>query len=191
MVLAVLASCGKDNKVGGVTSQFSPITTNVQGAADLGQKIETYGTSFGTGQVYYYGQTQTWANLANTGLNLGYRYTKSTGNVASTGSNCDKKWGIFYVCSYSSNTSPTYTSSAESRKVNNNTVDITAKANELKGIINRSNPLIGIQSSGYSYLIQTTDGTQYVIDTRYPLQANPIGIRTSTYTEYLYNITEN
>lgn len=193
MVLAVvLASCGKDNKVGGTGTHFSPITTNVQGAADLGQKIETYGTSFGTGQLYYYGTTQTWANLANTGLNLGYRYTKSSGSVTSPGSSCDKKWGIFYVCSYSSSsTSSNYTSAAESRKVNNNTVDITTKANELKAIINRANPLIPIQSSGYSYLIQTTDGFQYVIDTRYPLQANPIGIRTSTYTEYLYNITEN
>ncbi len=187
MVLAVLGSCGKKNEVSTNGYGFSPITTSVQGAADLGSKIDNYPTQFGTGQLYYYGVTQTWGTLANTGLNLAYRYTKSTSSAS--GSNCTLKWGIIYVCSSSSTT--TTSNVAESRKVYNNTVDITAKGNELKAIINNANPLIPIQAQGTSYRVQTRDGKQYIIDTRYPIQSQPIGVMDTSGTEYLYNITEN
>ena len=191
--MAILASCGKKNEVSSTNAYgFSPITSGVQGAADLGAKIDTYPTSFGTGTVYYYGAQQTWGTLANTGLNLAYRYTKSTSTAS--GSNCTLKWGIFYVCSYSSTSS--VSNVAESRVVYNNNVNITAKGNELKSIINSANPLIPITAQGTSYRIQTTDGKQYIIDTRYPIQAQPIGVSdaygtTNGKTEYLYNITEN
>lgn len=192
MVLSMLISCGKDNKVSSAapsTSVYNPITTTVQGASDLGAKIDNYSTQFGLQQVPYgyYGQYQTYGTIANSGINLVYRYTKSTSSAS--GSNCTIKWSIFYVCSTSS--SFTGTSVAESRQVFNNSVDITAKANELKAIINRANPLIPIMALGTSYRVQTLDGFQYVIDTRYPLQANPIGISSSAGTEYLYNITGN
>lgn len=188
MVLAMLVSCGKDNQVSSAgTSVFNPITTTVQGASDLGSKVDNYTTQFGTQQILYYGNYQTYGTLANTGLNIVYRYSKSA--AAASGSNCTVKWSIFYVCSSSSTT--TTSSVAESRKVYNNSVDITSKANELKAIINRANPLIPITALGTSYRVQTLDGFQYIIDTRYPLQANPIGISSSAGTEYLYNITEN
>jgi hypothetical protein len=196
MVLASLASCGKNNSVGGAATGAygsNAITSTVQGASQLGSLIDTYPTSFGTQQIMYYGNYQTYGTLANTGLNIGYRYTKST--TTSAGSNCEKKWGIFWVCSYSSTSSTSGV--IESRKVSNNSVDVLTKMNELKDIINRANPLIPIVANYTSYKIVTTDGMQYVIDTRYPLQANPIGIQTpasgtvAATTEYLYNITEN
>ncbi len=190
MVLASLVSCGKNNSVGSNTNAYgsNAITTNVQGASQLGSLIDNYRTSFGTGQVYYYNNYQTYGTLANTGLNLGYHYTKSA--PTSSGSNCERKWGIFWICSYSSSSSSLSTAN-DSRKVSNNSVDILTKMNELKAIINSANPLIPIVASGASFRIVTTDGKQYVIDTRYPLQANPIGIMNSAGTEYLYSITEN
>lgn len=192
MVLAVvLASCGKDNKVGGTGTQFSPITTNVQGASQLGQLIDNYTNTFGLGSTLYSGYPYTYKQIIDSGANIVYRYTKSTSTYSSSSPNCDKKWGIFYVCSYSNTTTPMPNVTESRPGVPNLSVDVHSKANELKSIINRANPLIPIQSSGYSYLITTNDGVQYIIDTRYPLQANPIGIRTSTYTEYLYNITAN
>lgn len=190
MVLAVLGSCGKKNEVSTNGYGFSPITTSVQGAADLGAKIDNYQSQFGTGQLPYYGVTQTWGTLANTGLNLAYRYTKSTSTASGSGSNCTLKWGFILVCPFTS-TTINMGNVAESRKVYNNSVDITAKGNELKAIINSANPLIPIQAQGTSYRVQTRDGKQYIIDTRYPLQAQPIGVADTSGTEYLYNITEN
>ena len=185
MVLASLVSCGKDNKVSSAaTSAFSPITTSVQGASELGSKIDNYSTQFGLGQVYYYGTTQTWGALANNNLPIVYRYTKS---ATANNSNCEKKWGIFWVCSTSSSSG----SATESRSVVNSSVNVTEKANQLKAIINSQNVLIPIVPQGTSYRIQSTDGKQYIIDTRYPIQANPIGISDSTGTEYMFNITEN
>jgi len=199
--LALLFSaCGKDNTLsggsgGGVGGPIgsSPITSGVPGAADLGTKIDNYSTQFGTGMVSYYGYPYTYQQLVNSGLNLAYRYTKSS--TTGSGSNCEKKWGIFYVCSYSSTSSSV--SVTESRKVFNNDIDVTSKMNELKAIINDANPLLPIYTNNpnnpnnSSYMITTRSGKQYVIDTRYPLQANPIGIKDSSSTEYLYNITEN
>ena len=191
MVLSSLVSCGKSNTVASsaATNAYgsNAITSTAQGAAQLGSLIDNYTADFGTQQLYYYGNVQTYGTLANTGLNIVYRYTKSAST--SNGSNCEKKWGIFWICSYS--TSSSSTSANESRNVANNTVDVLTKINQLKAIINSSNPLIPIVANGTSYMIVSTDGKKYVIDTRYPLQANPIGIMDSTGTEFLYNITEN
>lgn len=192
--LALLFSaCGKDNSVGGSGSGVggpigsSPITTTVAGATELGAKIDNYTTYFGYQQVYYGPYMYSYQYILSSGVDLAYRYTKSTSSA--NGSGCEKKWSIFYVCSYSS-TSNSY-SVSESRKVFNNSVDIVSKQNELKALINDQNPLIPIYTSYTSYMLTTKSGKQYAIDLRYPLQANPIGIKDSSGTEYLYNITEN
>ena len=193
LVVASLVSCGKDNKVASsaaATSATSPITVTVAGASELGSKIDNYTTQFGTGSITYYGYPQTYGALVNQAMNLVYRYTKATSAASASGSNCQLKWSIFYVCSYS-NTTTNFSSVVESRKVFNNSVDVLSKQNELKAIINSVNPLIPIQNNGYSYNITTREGKQFVIDTRYPIQANPIGIKDSAGTEYLFNITEN
>lgn len=185
-----LVSCGKNgNKIqggtGGSSSVFNQVTVGTPGAANLGSKIDNYQSQFGTGLLIYNYQSQTWTSLLQYGLNLNYRYTRSTTSPSST--DCKEKW-IFYICSTSS-TSTSY-SVVESRKVSNNTVDVTAKANELKALINSTSSLVPISNIGTSYYIQTTNGNQYVIDTQYPLQANPIAVRDVNGTEYLYNITQ-
>ena len=193
IVLTVFASCGKDNKVASSNNTnsdpyYSPITTETPGASQLASQIDNYQSSFGTGQVYYYGNMQTLGTLANTGLNIVYRYTKSAGT--SVGSNCEVKWNIFTVCK-SSSVAKYGKTVTESRSDYNNAVNIADKIRDLKIILNNSNPLIAIKTQGTANLIVTKDGTQYIIDTSFPLQANPIGIRNSSGTEYLYNITEN
>lgn len=193
LVVASLVSCGKDNKVessaqAGPTT--SPITATVAGASALGSKIDNYTTQFGTGSITYYGYPQTYGGLVNQAMNLVYRYTKASAAASASGSNCQLKWSIIYVCSYS-NTTTNFSSVTESRKVYNNSVDVLSKQNELKAIINSANPLLPIENNGYSYKITTKEGKQFVIDTRYPIQANPIGIKDSAGTEYLFNITEN
>ena len=191
LIISTLVACGKKNEVSstGNASASNPITVSVQYASDIGSKIDNYTTQFGVGQVMYYGYPQTYQALVNTGLDLKYRYTKSTTTASGAGANCERKWSIFYVCSYS-NTSTSGYGAQESRKVANNSVDILSKQNELKAIVNNVNPLIPIQTSGSMYMITTRDSKQYIIDTRYPLQSNPIGVSDTSGTEYLYNITE-
>ncbi len=192
LVVSTLVACGKKNEVSSTanTSASNPITVSVQYASDIGSKIDNYSTQFGIGQVYYYGYPQTYQALVNSGLDLKYRYTKSTMTSTGGGTNCERKWSIFYVCSYSSTSSSSGYAIQESRKVANNSVDVLTKQNELKAIVNNVNPLIPIQTSGSMYMITTRDSKQYIIDTRYPLQSNPIGISDTSGTEYLYNITE-
>jgi hypothetical protein len=192
LVVSTLVACGKKNEVSSNAnaSASNPITVSVQYATDIGSKIDNYTTQFGVGQLYYYGYPQTYQALVNSGLDLKYRYTKSATTSTGSGSNCELKWSIFYVCSYSNSSSSSTSAAAESRRVANNSVDVLSKQNELKAIINNVNPLIPIQTSGSMYMITTRDSKKYIIDTRYPLQSNPIGISDSSGTEYLYNITE-
>ncbi len=199
MVLSTLASCGKDNKVKSpaapavVTNPSTTVSTTDANGVALADKITNYTTQFGVGQIIYYGNYATWGQLVNNALPLNFKYTESTSTTTANGQNCETKWSIFTVCSYSSSTSST-SSLPVSRTVQSNNVNVASKQDELRAIINSRNPLIPIQISGTSYRIQATDGKQYVIDTRFPLQANPIGIRKTVdgqlKTEYLFNIVE-
>lgn len=191
MVLATLASCGKDNKVASTaaTTTANPaVTISDQSGVSLGQKIDNYTTQFGLGQyrVDYY-TVYTYQQIVSMNVPMNYHYTKSTSSTTSNGQTCEKKWGIFYVCSYTSS-SNTASSLTDSRVVLNANVDVASKIAQLKAIINDANPLYPIQTNGYTYYIRTRDGKHYAIDTRYPIQAQPIGISDSSGTEYLYNI---
>jgi hypothetical protein len=202
VVLSLLSSCGKNNKTGSNAAPPAPapvavvpvvtnaITSAVSGGVELGAKIDDYTNQFGVGQIYYYGQPQTWGTLANTGLELSYRYTKSaTPTGTSTDPNCVKKWLIFTVCSYSSMSSSSISDASVSRYLVNSSVNIEEKKNELKAYINNANPLIPISVIGTSHMFKTRDGKSYIIDTRYPIQANPIGVvDTAGVNEYMFDI---
>lgn len=187
MVLTSMVSCGKKNAVGSNGFLSNPITVSTQGAAALGSQIDNYSSQFGTMPVLYYGNQQTLGTLVNTGINIYFKYTKSTSS--GSGTSCSTKWGIFYVCTYTSTSSPS--SFINSRDpVASNSVNVTEKMNQLKAIINSSNPLIAITGYGTAHMITTMDGKKYIIDTAYPIQANPIAIMDSTGTEYLYTYTD-
>jgi hypothetical protein len=176
-----VVSCGKNNSTNSGTAGVSnPITTSIQGASQIGAMIDNYGQYFGSAQASYY---MTYLQMVNQGANLKYHYTKTAS--ASSNSNCSLKWGIFYVCS-SSSTSSTTSNVTESKLVENNAVTILTKQNELKGYINTA---LQITQSGTATYIYTNQGKYIVIDTRYPIQAQPVGIQDSTGNEYLYNIT--
>lgn len=158
MVMATLASCGKNNKVdsngaigfnGTVTN---PLVTNNSQAQALVSMISNP-SSFGQGAI-------------------------STGNQ-----NCSSKWGGFLTYCYSSsgggssitwnqlvanNPSIVYRYS-NGTTVRHSDVNLVNKQNELASILNSAT---AVQISG-SIAYVTVGSTYYVIDVRYPIQANP------------------
>lgn len=166
VILSSLVSCGKKNTVGSNTgSVTSPITvTNNPTATSLGAMVTN--NQFGLGQATYY---ETWNQYVSHAPNTVYKYGAL--NNSSSGTNpCHTVAYIFTVCTSSSVT--TTSSSTVTRSVVHSSVDLTAKQNELIAIINKTNQM---QSAGYGvYYILTTDGINYVIDTKYPIQANPV-----------------
>jgi hypothetical protein len=172
MVLATLASCGKDNAVNGGANTIvtNPVVTGNTSAQDLVNKINNPSTGFGTGRLVV--------------------------NNAST-PNCKEKW-IFTYCTTSSSsanqTTTTWNALASSRSLtyqfayfngglsksySHSSVVVATKQKELTDLLNSAT---NIYVSGTTYTIMVSN-TQYIIDTQYPIQANPI--RTSN--DYLYN----
>ena len=183
IVLASLISCGKDNKVSSGNAQVPPapvingysnghLTGNsVTLAQDLIAKINNP-ASFGQGLV-----------------------------VTSTGSsnqNCKTKWEIFYYCygsvgagNYAMYSTTTWNDLAaqyprlQYTYFRSNTVhsevNVAAKQTELIQLLNRATAL---EVSGTIYYIRVTDAI-YVIDIRYPMQANPSAIKTAQGEDYL------
>lgn len=174
MVFATLASCGKDNKVSSAasTSSSSAITISDSTAQSIGSMIDSSDTYFGQAQVTAY---ETWNQAAAAHPNYYYTYTKSNAS-----SNCELKSGWlgikYYVCKSGSSSA-----SSVSRRVLVSQVDITAKRNELKSILNSTTAGTINQSQTYVngrafnvYQVRTTSGVIYTIDTRFPIQANPV-----------------
>lgn len=185
MVVTTLVSCGKDNKVSsGSVAATTPLTgtaANDTSAVGLAALVDGYATSFGLGQVIINNNYYTWNQVVTNSPNVNYKYGSYTASSAS--SNCEKKWGIFYVCSSSSSGSSN--PATVSRTVINSSVDITAKINELRSIISRVSPYYPVQSSGYIYYIRTVEGILYTIDVRLPIQANPSAVQQANgQTEY-------
>lgn len=190
LVLTALVSCGKKNEVSSSATAIgsNPIIIADASGVQLGSMVDNYPTQFGTAQTYYYGNVETYARLISVGAVLNFKYTKAASTSSTGSNNCEMKW-IFYVCSYGSVSGGSTSSTTVSRTVQSNTVDVNSKMAEIKAIINSAKPLVPIRVSGSSYYIISNDGKEYIIDTRYPLQANPIGIKDATSTEYLFNIT--
>ncbi|AUN99654.1 hypothetical protein DOM21_02540 [Bacteriovorax stolpii] len=178
IVLASLVSCGKDNKVSSTNSTLN------------------YSNPYLSGNT----QAQTYAQTLIAQINS---YSSNFGNgVISSGSSnqtCDTKWGIFYYCytssSGSSGTTTTWNSIVASTPtityqysngvtVRHSDVNIASKQSELISILNAAtNVQVQAMSGGNVYYI-TVSGAYYVIDTRYPIQANPSGVQSSSGTRY-------
>jgi hypothetical protein len=194
LAMALLFSaCGNDNKVGGGGGVggpvgSNPITTTVYGASNLGSMIDNYTTQFGLGYVNYYGNPYySFQLLANNAIPMTFKYTKST---SSGTTNC-KSTGGFISFSYCTSWSGSGTSSLTvSRTVDSVSVDVIGKQNELKAIINSANPILPINNIGSMYFITTISGNRFVIDTAFPLQANPTAIydKVGNTTEYLFYV---
>ncbi len=172
IVVSTLFSCGKKNTVG---TSSSTTALTVSGALETQLASQIDNNQFGNGMATYY---ETWSQVVSHMPNLKYNYAQTS---AST-SNCEKKWGIFYICTSSSSSG----SATITRSVIHSSVDVNAKKNELKDLINKR---VYIQVSGTSYYITANNGKNYVIDTRYPLQANPVSVQNAQdgSGEYFYN----
>lgn len=168
MVLTSLVSCGKNNSVGSTaTSASSTNALTVTGTVEtqLGSLIDN--NQFGTGQASYY---ETWTQVVTNMPGLTYKY----GSV-NTSSNCRTVGYIFQICSSSSSSNVSI-----SRSVVHSSVVLLDKQNELKAIVNARS--LVQQGSATSFYVRTTDGRQYIIDTRYPIQANPVSIQQANGT---------
>ncbi|MEA9355204.1 hypothetical protein SHI21_03285 [Bacteriovorax sp. PP10] len=175
MVLATLASCGKDNKVSsGSTSLVNvsnPLVTSNPYAQELVTRINNPAAGFGEGLIY---------------------------SSASSNQTCGTKWGFINYCYGSSGSTSTTTGLtwnalaaqrptvvyqySTGRTVRHSDVSIATKQAELIALLNSAS---NIQVAGTLYYIQVS-GAYYVIDTRYPIQANPSAVSNGYQTEYFY-----
>lgn len=172
MVMATLASCGKDNKVdsnpastgfnGTITN---PLVTNNSQAQALVSMIASPST-FGQGMISTGNQ--------NCGSKLGGFFTYCT---YSTGSSSSTTWNQLVV----SNPSIVYRYS-NGTTVRHSDVNVTTKQNELTALLNSAT---SIQISGYMAYV-TVGATYYVIDVRYPIQANPSAAASSNGQGYYF-----
>lgn len=163
MVLATLASCGKDNKVdtAAAGASSSSITLDDATAKQLATVIDNSTTYF----------------AARPYANYRLGYVTTTAQTTNTGNNCEEKTGWFgikyYVCKSSSSTAVTPTS-----YVAVSSVILETKRSEIRAIVNRSSAG-AIYYNGVAYTVKTTDGNLYTIDTRYPIEANPVVVQTA------------
>ncbi len=163
-VLAMLVSCGKDkgsNTVAPATS--NAVTLNDATAVTLGNLINTSETTFAA--------VPTNINTANA------KYYYSTTVAAAQGSNCTQHTSggwikfTYYTCSSSGNSNQGSVSSVPVASV-----DLAAKRAELTGYIN-SSTAGAIYQSGTTYFVRVSSGVVYTIDTRFPIQANPVQVQ--------------
>lgn len=173
MVLATLASCGKDNKVSsnGTTSTTTPTTVT---------------NPLVTGST----QAQALITMINNPSSFG-QGTVSLGNASQ---NCQTKWTIFYYCTSTSSAGTTTTWNqivaqypnlvyqySNGNTVRHADVNIANKQAELISILNSAT---AVQVSGYIFYV-TVGSNYYVIDARYPIQANPSGAYANGSQYYL------
>ncbi|MGZ3787513.1 MAG: hypothetical protein ACXVLQ_03270 [Bacteriovorax sp.] len=177
MVLATFASCGKNNSVSSSPLSTSPLTVSTANASSLASYITNYTTSFGSG---YTNSAMTWNQLIANQPNLTYYYYKEAISSLAP-SNCSTTlWGFLNVCTTSSSSS----SATLSRTVVNSSVNIVAKQNELIAILNKSR---SIQQSGTAFYVYTTDAKLYILDLKFPIQAQPVQTQDSSSTEVFTN----
>lgn len=162
LVLATMASCGKNNSVGAPSSLTSPLTVTGAAETQLGSVIDN--NQFGNGMATYY---ETWNQLLAHMPNVTFDY----GTVASSAQNNNCKFDVKGYCLLSVSTSFTNTTTATvTRSVLYSSVDLTAKKNELKNLLNSR---LYLYQFGTQYQIDTLD-KRYYIDTSLPMQANPV-----------------
>lgn len=177
MVLATLASCGKDNKVSSTGANVDPNVTNPlvtsnPSAQELITRINNPGAGFGNGVVI----TSSGSSGQTCGTKWGfinYCYGSSSGNVAVS---AGVTWN--QLVAQRPNLSYSY---VYAQPVMHSSVNVATKQAQLIQLLNSAS---NIQVSGTLYYIQVSNA-YYVIDTRYPIQANPSALATSQYTDYL------
>jgi hypothetical protein len=185
LVLASLVSCGKD-KGANVLTGASNNAINIADATgvQLGGLIDTSETSFGFAQI----GTGNWNQAVAFYPYYSFKYVTTS---EASNSNCVQHGGFFkfYTCTYTSGS--TSTNVTFSRVVPASSIVLAAKRAELKAIINSAIVPYGIQTLGSRYIIRTTIGVIYTIDTSYPIQANPVSVtQTNGQQEYFYNFAQ-
>jgi hypothetical protein len=163
LVLASLVSCGKNNSVsststsalGTGTSALSSSTTDAYGRIPLTTYI---------------------ANINNNGFAAAradseiFRfYTSSSSNSGCSLHTALGGFLSYYSCSGGSASTGTYTTT----NVTHSTEDLTAKKNELIGLLGQTYQYSNSADKLQLY-IQTTAGDVYTIDFRVPMSANPV-----------------
>lgn len=189
MVLSTVVSCGKNGNVVGAAISANPLTVSGQTESSLGSMIDN--DQFGTGAYRLSnGYSDSFKRFIDTGANFTYSYSSKTNTDSVTGNNCRTYLSGFYtycppsITSYSTMTVDTSPVTATRL---NSTVILLDKKNQLKDLINRR-ILGGVQSVGNSkFIIMTSDGNKYVIDTSAPMQANPVEVTVGAITTYLRN----
>ena len=173
MVVTSLVSCGKNNSVGSSGLSANPLTVSGQTESSLGSIIDS--NQFGTGYMYVGGYQETFQQLISAGANLTYKYSSAANTTTGTNApHCATIGGIPILCASVTGWSSTTTVSTAPivRTVQNSSVDLLAKKNELKAILNRR---LGVTQYTYTiYAITTNDFKTYTIDTALPMQANPV-----------------
>ena len=183
MVLASLVSCGKDNKVssGAAAVVVDPYSTGYNGvltgtslaaAQDLMARINNP-ASFGEGLV-----------LTSSG---------------SSNQTCGTKWGFINYCygssgggNYAVSSGMTWNQLAAQNpnltyyyrfgsQTAHSSVSVASKQSQLVQLLNTAT---AVQVSGTLYYIQVSNAL-YVVDTRYPIQANPSALKTAQGEDYL------
>jgi hypothetical protein len=154
LLLATVISCGKKNSVSTNVSSPAPITVSGTTEISVGNIIDS--NQFGTGTVYVYNIPENWNQYISQMPNVTYQY----GKVSCGSSFCYTFFG-------KSNVTKTVT-----RTVVNSSVNVETKKNELKALINSRLRMQQISSTAYQ--IVTTNGSIYIIDTFFPVQANPV-----------------
>lgn len=183
MVLGVLASCGKNNKV---SSGSTPVTN---------------GYSNGYSNGYLTGSAAAIAQDLATKVNSPASFGEGLVLTSSGSSNqtCGTKWGFINYC-YGSSGSGNYAVSAGmtwnqliAQRSNltyyyslgsqavHSSVSIADKQTQIIQLLNSAT---AIQVSGTLYYIQVSNSI-YVVDTRYPIQANPSAVKTAQGEDYL------
>lgn len=175
MVMGTLASCGKDNKVDSGVAGFNGTVTNplVTGSGTGTALVSMINnpSSFGQGQLSLGGGSNGTCKTVAYIINYCYSSTSSGSGTVTTWNNVVAQYpGLTYVYSNYTN-------------VKHADVNVANKQAELIGILNAATN-VQYNNAG-SYYIYTANGT-YVIDTRYPIQAQPSGVQTNTANYYLY-----
>jgi hypothetical protein len=173
MVLTSLASCGKNNTVGTNGLSTSPLTVTGQVETSLSSIIDN--DQFGTGVIYVSGYQESFKQLIAAGANPTYKYS-SAANTSTTSSapHCATIGGVPILCASVTGWSSTSTVNTAQIiiTVQNSSVDLLTKKNELKAILNKR---LGVTQYSYTiFAITTNDFKTYTIDTALPIQANPV-----------------
>lgn len=177
LVVSSLVSCGKSNSVAPAAAPVAAapvvnaLTVTGQLETLLGSAIDN--NQFGSGQADYY---ESWNQLVAKTPTITFNY----GNVAATAANSNTScgWKVGDVCLltvYTSTSFDTVQTIATTRSVVYNSVDLQTKKNELKALLNSRQY---VYQYGTKFAIDTATN-RYVIDTAFPMQANPV----STYNK--------